>query len=261
VDAIGENPLVERRAAERWKNGLGGTVLLSALLLFPAVRLCLGAERVSLWMLWLVVPAGALLCGLLELALRRPYTVLSRRLTAWSIRSGGVASIEVMHFRGVPLLAHWSFFALPVALLPGALIWPAAGGATMAAISVLIVIHELGHAAAARWLGCGVERVELYAMMGRTVHTPPATERASVLIAWAGVLIQVLVALPAWAVLHWRPPAGVAAQILLTSLGPFSLAVAAFNLLPVPGLDGAVAWRVLRRRRRWGPSVVRFPRR
>jgi hypothetical protein len=252
---------VDRRAAERWKNRLGGTVLFSGLLLFPAVRMCLDSTRVSLWAVLLVIPAGALVCGLVELTLGRPYQALSRRLTAWAIRPGARHYVEVLRWRGVPLLAHWSFFAFPAALLPSVMIWPAAGGALVAASVLVVLIHELGHAAAARGRGCHVDCIALFAVHGQTTYSVPSTERDAIVIAWGGVLAQLAVAVPACGLLLWRPRLGIPAEIFLFGVGPWSLLMAGINLLPLAGLDGAMAWRFLRRKPRWGPTVVRFPRR
>ena len=65
------------------------------------------------------------------------------------------------------------------------------------------------------------------------------------LIAWGGVLAQAVVALPMvlWIRFMGYTPFDAANEVLVL-LGFFSLAIAAFNLLPVAPLDGAMAWRI-----------------
>jgi membrane-associated protease RseP (regulator of RpoE activity) len=55
-----------------------------------------------------------------------------------------------------------------------------------------------------------------------------------------------LVALPlmVWLALFGYTRIG-AINAVLAILGPFSLLVAAFNLLPAPRLDGAIAWNLI----------------
>jgi Zn-dependent protease len=66
------------------------------------------------------------------------------------------------------------------------------------------------------------------------------------LIAWGGVVAQAIVALPfvSWVVLfgysRLEP-----VNAVLALLGFFSVGVAIFNLLPIPPLDGAIAWQIV----------------
>jgi Zn-dependent protease len=65
-------------------------------------------------------------------------------------------------------------------------------------------------------------------------------------IAWAGVIAQLLVAIPVVVGLKvFGYSSFNALNAVLVVLGPFSLMVAVFNLLPIGRLDGAVAWWII----------------
>jgi Zn-dependent protease len=74
------------------------------------------------------------------------------------------------------------------------------------------------------------------------------------LIAWGGVAAQAVIGVPLvlW-IIFFGYTRFEAVNAVLAILGGYSLCVAAFNLLPIPGLDGSIAWGIipewLRRRR------------
>ena len=65
------------------------------------------------------------------------------------------------------------------------------------------------------------------------------------MIAWGGVIAQALVLVP---LITWVTVFGYtrldAINMIIAILGFFSLGVAIFNLLPVRGLDGWIAWQI-----------------
>ena len=65
-------------------------------------------------------------------------------------------------------------------------------------------------------------------------------------VAWGGVLAQLMIALPLLVISAlWRSLPEVFEPVVIV-LGYINLLAAAFNLLPAPGLDGALAWRAVR---------------
>jgi Zn-dependent protease len=113
----------------------------------------------------------------------------------------------------------------------------------------LLVVHELGHAAVARWRNVEVQRIELYFIHGLCAHDEPYHEEDDVLIAWGGVAAQLVVLVIAFAanllLAAFAPFAYLAAAPLFGVLIQTNLLIMVFNLIPVPPLDGAKAWRGL----------------
>jgi len=114
------------------------------------------------------------------------------------------------------------------------------------AFSFLMVVHELGHAAVARWRNVEVDGIQLYFIHGLCTHEEPYHEEDDVLIAWGGVAAQFIVLVIAFG-----------ASLLLAAFAPFAYRLAAplfrvlvqtnlliivINLIPVAPLDGAKAW-------------------
>jgi hypothetical protein len=68
-----------------------------------------------------------------------------------------------------------------------------------------------------------------------------------------------LVAIPAWICLKFLPDgAPDPLWVALIVLGPAAVLSVAVNLLPLRGLDGEMAWQLLRRRRANPGRVVQF---
>jgi stage IV sporulation protein FB len=157
--------------------------------------------------------------------------------------------LRLFTVRGVPVSVHWS---LPI----GALVL---GGLRLVpgfwlGFVIVVLVHESGHALIARALGVRVHEIEINGMGGLCRHDV-ASEYASAQIAWGGVLAQA--ALLALAVplsiampvpFHVPAAADVWAQ-LMDALVRVNLLMIVINLLPIPPLDGARAWQLLRLRR------------
>jgi Zn-dependent protease len=89
----------------------------------------------------------------------------------------------------------------------------------------------------------------------------PYVQFDEVVVAWGGVLAQLVVALPLVAyVAVFGPTPYEPLNAVFAILGFFSLALAIFNLIPVRPLDGRRAWAILphllRRRRRQPPREL-----
>ncbi len=167
------------------------------------------------------------------------------------MRSGHV---RVMQVRGVPVFFHWTAAFNLLAGLPAVMYQPWAGVVTAACLVSVLLVHEAGHAFVARRRRCSVYWIELRAFHGLTSYGQPASSRDAVAIAWGGVLAQGLIAIAAYGVMSvWGGMPNMVAGAAFRALGLMNLLIAAINLLPVAGLDGETAWRILRRRPKWRP--------
>jgi Zn-dependent protease len=153
---------------------------------------------------------------------------------------------EVMEISGVKVFAHWSVLLIGAVILIGALEEPLLAATVLAAYYGVILIHECGHMIAAQRKGCRVWSIELYPIWGITRFSEPYSYFDHCVIAWGGVVAQVVVAVP---LLIWTETFGYTrfqpVNAVLAILGFFSLSVAVFNLLPIRPLDGAIAWGLL----------------
>jgi Zn-dependent protease len=166
---------------------------------------------------------------------------------------------NLMRIRGVDTYVHWSVFVVAAFILAGVLRHPGLTLMGLMAYVAVLMIHEFGHLVAAQRKGCAVSSIELYRLFGITRFATPWSRLDHCVIAWGGVLAQAVVAIP---LVMWVGVFGYtrleAINMLIAILGFFSLGVAAFNLLPIPPLDGATAWGLLpalvRQRRLRSPS-------
>jgi len=156
--------------------------------------------------------------------------------------------LKLGRFGRAPIRVHWT---APL----GAFVfsWFRFAPAAWAAFVVLILIHELGHAILVRRFGLVLESVDVHGFGGvcRYHGTPPPLRRS--IIAWGGVLGQAALLAIASVVWLLLPPLAspiandiVHGQLLDTFLRA-NLIVMAINLLPIPGFDGAEAWKLFGR--------------
>ena len=111
----------------------------------------------------------------------------------------------------------------------------------------ILVVHEAGHALLARQVGLVVVEIDVSLVGGVCRCRGSTTPCAESVIAWGGLLAQLLFGLTALALRF------AIAAIDETPAGDFiaawclpSFVLAVINLLPLPRLDGAKAWRVFR---------------
>jgi stage IV sporulation protein FB len=149
-------------------------------------------------------------------------------------------------WRGAPVRLHWT---LPV----GALVF---GQGRIVpgfwlGFFLLVFIHELGHAFLVRRLRHQVVSIDVHALGGvcRWSGDPTAIDVAR--IAWGGVLAQAIAYAVARAALALAgPPETIFAAQLVAAFTTTNLWLIAINLIPVPPLDGAEAWKLIGMRRR-----------
>lgn len=166
--------------------------------------------------------------------IRVPTPIVMKRLT------------RVMQIYGTDVFVHWSVFLIAGLMLLNAKRRPLETIIGLVCYMSVLFIHETGHLIAAQKRGCEVFSMELYPIFGFVRFETPWSRFDHCVIAWAGVIAQAVVALPimVWIELRGFTHIG-AVNAALALLGPFSLFVAAFNLLPSGGLDGAVAWGLI----------------
>ncbi len=138
---------------------------------------------------------------------------------------------------------------------------------------VSVILHELGHALAARRNGLAVLGIDLWALGGLTRSEPANTPRAQLQVAAAGPLVTLAVIVVFWAAAAVAAPQGHFAEVIagtaeiratpllvwLTWVAAVNVFVLVFNLIPAFPLDGGqiaqalIWWRTGDRNRatRW----------
>lgn len=168
------------------------------------------------------------------------------------------SSWRLGQWRGIPISLHWTvFIGIAWFLYQTRSVLDTA--VAFVAFCVLLLIHELGHAAVALWRQVEVHRIQLFFLHGNCAHELPDYELDDVLIAWGGVAAQLVVLLIA-----------LGADVLLAAVSPVAHVLAAplfrvfigtnifimiFNLLPIASFDGAKAWRILPMLAEWGKET------
>jgi Zn-dependent protease len=146
---------------------------------------------------------------------------------------------------GASLYVHLSVIVAAGVLALTAVQSPAFAAASLLSLLALILLHEFGHAAVAHHFGYSVKAIWFGLIHGRCAFEAPLTEWERSLIAWGGVIAQLLVAVPICLLDSlWRRPLGVFGPVVLI-LGYWSLILAVLNLVPSRGLDGQAAWRII----------------
>jgi Zn-dependent protease len=152
---------------------------------------------------------------------------------------------RIGQIRGVDTYIHWTVFVVVAFILAGARSHPGLSLVGLTAYFAVLLIHETGHLIAAQRLGCRVFSIKIYPIFGVTSFETPWSRFDHCLIAWAGVLAQAAIAIP---LLVWIEVFGYSrfeiVNMLFAILGFFSAAIAVFNLLPFPRLDGGTAWGI-----------------
>lgn len=147
------------------------------------------------------------------------------------------------------ICVRWQFFiALPVFCL---VTRSALGGVlALQSLIVLMLAHELGHAALARFCGLQVESIELHLLQGCCIYSKPRCEIEAIIISWGGVLAQLALFVVFQGLYQGVLQLSSAAINLLYPI--FAVFIAwnaisiAVNLLPIEGVDGHTAWKIVR---------------
>ena len=150
---------------------------------------------------------------------------------------------------GIKIRLHWSFLILPAivyfsALMDGGgFLAPLLSVAMVIAVFGCVLLHELGHAFAARGFGIGTRDILLLPIGGvASLERIPENPLQELWIAIAGPLVNVLIAIVLYFGLQYLPmTAGIA--IFVSNLAFINLLLVAFNMIPAFPMDGG---RVLR---------------
>ena len=145
----------------------------------------------------------------------------------------------------VDIYVHWSVLVVAFIMLLGALRQPLPTLVGLVCWIGVMLLHECGHMFAAKRRHSAVFAIELYPIFAFTRFESPWSRFDHAIISWGGVLAQMVVALPVvlWIKFVGYTPFELANEVLVL-LGPFSMAIAIFNLLPFKPLDGATAWQI-----------------
>lgn len=153
---------------------------------------------------------------------------------------------EVLRIRGVPVYLHWSVWLIALLILFNVIRHPITSLLALAAYFGVLLIHESGHLVAAQRLHCDVDSIRLYPIFGVTRFQTPWSRFDHCVIAWSGVIAQSITFIPIVAAVSFFGYSRIEPiNAVLAVLGPFSLGVAIFNLLPFRPLDGSIAWAII----------------
>jgi Zn-dependent protease len=144
-------------------------------------------------------------------------------------------------FRGAPVRVHWT-------LLVGAFVWGQLRfvPAFWLGFATLILIHELGHALFVLRYRLGLSEIALHGAGGYCAHVHTGTRYQSAVVAWGGVLAQLVLYLVVQACYSlFGPPPSYQLAVFLSVFGYTNLMIIALNLIPFEPLDGAKAWPLL----------------
>jgi Zn-dependent protease len=174
---------------------------------------------------------------------------------SWSLRLGSVSGIAIrVHFTFALLVAavasHLGEKAGPRGALFGVLL--------VSSLFACVVLHELGHALVAQRFGVAVREIVLLPIGGvARLISEPKQPLHELLIAVAGPLVNVVLALAAFAALGGVVPAldseallartmaAPSAQSVLVLLLYSNVTLALFNMLPALPMDGGRVLRAL----------------
>lgn len=149
--------------------------------------------------------------------------------------------LTIARIRGAAIRFHWS---LPV----GALFF---GGFRFmpgfwVGFVLIVLLHELGHAVLVWRGGLRVTSIDVHGLGGLCRYEGATTERWRSVIAWGGVAAQSIVLVVTLLATRFLPPAHDAftAELVAVLLWT-NVWMILFNLVPIPPLDGAEAWKLL----------------
>jgi Zn-dependent protease len=169
--------------------------------------------------------------------------------------------IPRLRIYGAPLFVHWSVLVIAAAILLNQRRAPWIACIAIVSYFGILLLHEAGHAWMVKRQRLRRLAVRLSAFHGVCVFEEPMYARQDYLIAWGGVMAQLLVAVPI-VVLDALFDLGQFDLLapVVAILGYASIGIAAFNLIPGAGLDGEKAWKLIplwleeRRERTFRPS-------
>lgn len=166
-------------------------------------------------------------------------------------------TIPIGSFHGTTIALHFTFLLL-VAWI-GAMLWIAKGPAAavdgvvfILALFACVVLHELGHATAARRYGIRTHSITLYPIGGlAALDRIPEAPRQEVVVALAGPAVNVVIAFLLVGLFGARidmralQEFGTPEADFLSRLATVNLLLAVFNMIPAFPMDGGRLLRAL----------------
>ena len=155
-------------------------------------------------------------------------------------------SIPILRVAGIQLRIHVTFLLL--------ILWVALGSASAAIFVLLlflcVVLHEFGHAIAAKGYGINTPDITLLPIGGvARLERIPEEPKQELVIAIAGPLVNVVIALCLYVVIgargHVAPETAVQSGDMLVGLFQINVWLLLFNLLPAFPMDGGRVLRAL----------------
>jgi Zn-dependent protease len=158
----------------------------------------------------------------------------------------GYITLKRPRILGAVLHIHWSAFVVAGVMFGAMIRQPLQAILMVLSYYGVILLHETGHALFAKRRGYRPIHIYLAFIHGLCEYESPDTLKESAIIAWGGVLTQLAVAIPLIVLTQTTQLASNAhTGIVIAFFGYFSLFNALLNLLPVRGLDGFLAWRLI----------------
>src|SRR2546430_4036734 len=163
-------------------------------------------------------------------------------------------SLPIFRIAGIQLRIHITFLLLIAWLAFG---YYAQGGSAVAASRVIfvlllflcVVLHEFGHAFAAKAFGINTPDITLLPIGGvARLERMPEEPKQELIIAVAGPLVNVVIALGLFLAGGWRAslqPETVERGALIPQLLTINILLVLFNLLPAFPMDGGRVLRAL----------------
>ena len=140
-------------------------------------------------------------------------------------------------WRGIAFRLHWSLPVVAFFVGTGYL-------ARSLAFVALLAAHEVGHAILVRRFGGTVLSIELTGLVGFCRWQGSVRRHDAALIAWGGILAQcTLLAVGMFAVQLFPDVHRIRETKVV--LVDFNIGMMVLNLIPIPPLDGALAWSAL----------------
>ncbi|MBS1976796.1 MAG: site-2 protease family protein [Bacteroidetes bacterium] len=163
-------------------------------------------------------------------------------------------SFVIGRVAGIEISIHWTFFILlAVLLIPVKGVVPYWNAVFMLLIFACVVLHELGHALAAKHYGIITRDITLLPIGGvARLEKIPEKPRQELVVAIAGPMVNVLIAMSLIPFVHFSFEPDQVQQLavirpsnFLTNLFMVNTSLVAFNLLPAFPMDGGRVLRAL----------------
>ena len=170
---------------------------------------------------------------------------IANRFSISAIDGYGYFKFNNLKVLGAQLYVHW--LVLTASVIITIIYWHSPISIVLALLSYfsVIFIHEAGHAAMATKVGCRVSAIRIGLVHGVCEYEQPKYELDDIKIAWSGVVMQIMVAVLVFSLSSLGLGNYRFFGPILVFIGYFSLLIVPYNLIPIRGLDGKKAWRII----------------